>query len=123
MGHHSDEHPLNELPPEMRGRLNEGFRKMERSAADEARIRSMLKSQLEQEIGPTGDHPDGKLGPHDEGGLVFGVTVFQGRVVLDFGKPVRSVGFTQDDAIKLAETLKERAKECLPILRGSVASE
>lgn len=68
-------------------------------------------------LGPTGDFPDGKLVPHDEGGLIFGVTIFNGCVVLDFGKPIRSIGFTREDALQLAEILQRRAMQCPPIIK------
>ncbi len=47
---------------------------------------------------------------------MMGITNFNGRVVIDFGKPVRSVGFTRADALNLAKTLIERAKACPKII-------
>lgn len=69
-------------------------------------------TQLNTSLGPTGDFPHGRLVPHDEGGLMFGVTVFNGRVIFDFGKPIRSIGFTREGALELAELIKQRAEQC-----------
>jgi hypothetical protein len=71
-----------------------------------------IEDQLTETLGPTKDFPHGKLVPHDEGGLIFGVTVFNGRVVFDFGKPIRSIGFTREGALQLAELIKQRAEQC-----------
>jgi len=75
-----------------------------------------LEGQLKEALGPTNDFPHGRLVPHDEGGLMFGVTVFNGRVIFDFGKPIRSIGFTREGAMELAELIKQRAMDCPPIL-------
>ena len=74
------------------------------------------QAQLSETLGPTGDFPAGKLVPHDEGGLMFGVTVFGGRVVFDFGKPIHSIGFTRNEALELAELIKRNAERCPPII-------
>ncbi len=75
-----------------------------------------VEEQLKDTLGPTNDFPHGRLVPHDEGGLMFGVTVFNGRVIFDFGKPIRSIGFTREGALELAELIKQRAMDCPPIL-------
>jgi hypothetical protein len=50
--------------------------------------------------GPTGDYPDGVLNDEDEGGLMMACTVVDGRVKIDFGKPI--VWFALDPASALA---------------------
>lgn len=97
-----------------------------RKAGDALKFEDFLKPVDEQEIaknkqllnvlGPTGDYPSGRLVPHDEGGLMFGLTVFNGRVIFDFGKPIRSIGFTREGALELAELIKQRAMQCPEIL-------
>jgi len=54
-------------------------------------LRKILSDPL---IGATGEHPQGKLTPHDEGGIQFAIGVKDGKVVLDFGQPVVWVGFS-----------------------------
>lgn len=63
-----------------------------------------------KDLGATGTYPDGMLSSNDEGGLQFGATILHGRIVLDFGKPVHSVGFTKDEAVNLANYLFEKAR-------------
>ena len=79
-------------------------------------VQKMREQQIESELGPTKDFPHGKIVPHDEGGLMFGVTVFNGRVIFDFGKPIRSIGFTREGALELAELIRQRAMQCPEIL-------
>lgn len=83
-------------------------------------IDAMRKEQLESALGPTKEFPHGKIVPHDEGGLIFGVTVFNGRVIFDFGKPIRSIGFTREGALELAELIKQRAMQCPEVLFPAV---
>lgn len=71
-------------------------------------IRRILDKPL---IGATGEHPEGKLTKHDEGGIQFAVGVKDGKVVLDFGTPVVWLGMNPADALKLAETLIQRARQ------------
>lgn len=109
MSHHSSDFPLTQFqaPPE-----------------DERKslIERLKTEQLTQALGPTGQHPHGKIVPHDEGGLIFGVTVFNGRVVFDFGKPIRSLAFTREGALQLAELLRQRAEQCPHILGSKTAT-
>lgn len=110
MSHHSSDKPLT-------APVFEEFAKMEKPGAHQLDERTKAKiAQLESQLGPTGSHPHGRLVPHDEGGLMFGVTVFQGRVIFDFGKPIRSIGFTREGALELAELIKQRAMQCPPII-------
>jgi hypothetical protein len=60
-------------------------------------------------FGATGKFPEGKLSEHDEGALRFGVAVYKGTVVLDFGTPVASLGLSPVLARELARSLMEHA--------------
>lgn len=60
--------------------------------------------------GPTGDFPQGKLNEDDEGGLQIGVTTESGKVVIEFGIPVRWVAMAPDQAIELAKIITQRAE-------------
>ena len=66
----------------------------------------------EQKLGATGKFPQGKLIEKDEGELRFKVGAYEGKVVLDFGKPVAWIGMDPNMAIQLGETLMRRANEC-----------
>ncbi|MGX5775454.1 hypothetical protein [Methylorubrum zatmanii] len=110
MSHHSSDLSLTHLLSNTAGTTEE----LGNMLKDEL---AMLKEkQLQTSLGPTGDHPHGRIVPHDEGGLMFGVTVFNGRVIFDFGKPIRSIGFTREGALELAELIKRRAEQCPSIL-------
>lgn len=60
--------------------------------------------------GATGQHPMGKLTEHDEGELQFTIGQKDGKVVLDFGKPVAWVGMPAQQAADLAAFLIKRAR-------------
>jgi len=62
-------------------------------------------------FGDTGRYPQGALSKDDEGELRFGVTTHNGKVVLNFGKPVEWIGFDADQAIEIAQQLIKRAGE------------
>ena len=51
----------------------------------EHHMREILDKPL---IGATGQHPQGKLTPHDEGGIQFAVGSKDRKVVINFGTPV-----------------------------------
>lgn len=71
-------------------------------------VAQALKQPL---IGATGEHPHGKLNPHDEGGIQFAVGVKDGKVCLDFGTPVAWLGMNPGDALALASSLIEHARK------------
>lgn len=59
--------------------------------------------------------PDGKLNEDDEG--VLGLQLFEqdGRLILNFGKPVMWIGMDRATAMTVGQALLDRAKE-LPAL-------
>lgn len=67
-------------------------------------------------LGATGKYPSGKYCDHDEGEikLAFAADIENQRVLVDFGKPVRSIGFTGEQAEGIADLLHAKALE----LRG-----
>lgn len=71
-------------------------------------IRQVLDKPL---IGSTGEHPEGMLNQHDEGGIQFAVGVKDGKVCLDFGTPVSWLGMNPGDALALAQSLIEHARK------------
>jgi len=66
--------------------------------------------------GATGDFPDGDLGrpedlPPDEGGLAMAFTVYEGRLIIDFGKDVSWLGLDRATAEGLIQMLQDRLDE------------
>ena len=64
-------------------------------------------------LGATGDFPDGKLCPEDEGEIRFAVAADKdaGLVHLDFGKPVTFMSMTVKQAADLGQLLNDKARE------------
>ena len=71
-----------------------------------------INESLEQKLGATGRYPDGKVSEQDEGEIVFAVAGHNGKVFIDFGKPVHSLGMNPDQALQLAALLVEKAANC-----------
>lgn len=64
------------------------------------------------DLGATGEFPDGKLTPDDEGGLQFSIGHRNGKVVLDFGTPAVWIGMEPQQAVELAQSLFDHARQC-----------
>lgn len=56
-------------------------------------------------FGATGKFPEGKLVEHDEGEIQFGIWIEHNKVVMDFGKSVRWIGMSKEQARELGESL------------------
>lgn len=91
MAHHGD------ASDEMMKAMNSFFGK---KMAEEARS---------QNLGATGEFPDGRLGSNDEGEIRFGVAADKGQVVLNFGKPVAWIASPPEYVRALAMSLLEAA--------------
>jgi hypothetical protein len=102
MAHHSSEVPLNEIDEfnELRRTLNQ--RGIE------------IETRLREKLGATGRFPEGKYSEHDEGEIQFAVAADAscGKVFVEFGKPVRSLGMTAEQAASLGEMLIKKSLEC-----------
>ncbi len=61
--------------------------------------------------GPTGRGSESKFTGSDEGELIFEVTTFKGKVVVNFGKSIESMGLSAEQARQLALALRQRAIE------------
>lgn len=94
MAHHSSE-PFSELPPG----LKEAFKERGGAGVDL--------------LGATGQYPQGRYTPQDEGELQFAIAGDKqaGKVIVSFGKPVAWFGMDADQADGLAELLKRKAAE------------
>lgn len=73
----------------------------------DARMRMFM--DLTEPLGKTGEHPRGRLTPTDEGGIKIAVGSKNGAVVIDFGTPVKWIGFSPVEARQLAESLVKHA--------------
>lgn len=76
-----------------------GFEDPERQKALSAAMRQLM-----------GEYPNGRLNANDAGGIAMSVGVEEGRVRLDFAKPVAWIGLTPDEAVGLAEILVKHAR-------------
>ncbi|MDE2096939.1 MAG: hypothetical protein KGL39_06805 [Patescibacteria group bacterium] len=62
-----------------------------------------------QQLGATGEYPQGKAGAHDEGALRFAVGMENGVIQVQFGKPVAWLGLDPGTARNLARLLLKHA--------------
>lgn len=65
----------------------------------------------EMKPGATGKFPQGKLREDDEGELRVAMGTVDGKIVLDFGKPLKWVAMTPEEALTFASKLQDRAAE------------
>ena len=112
--HHSDEHmPDDNISDEIRKELLGGEEDSGTVSEDlPQHLRDRLESAAkENDFGATDEHPEGKLADHDEGEIRFGITNHKGKVIINFGKSVRSLGMSPEQAKDLAGTLLNRARK------------
>lgn len=69
----------------------------------------MKEVAREMDLGATGQFPEGKVSPGDEGEIQIAVGVQGGKVFLNFGKPVAWIGFTPRQARQIAESLRQKS--------------
>lgn len=69
------------------------------------------REELMQQVGATGRFPDGRLTSTDQGEIGFAVTGYHGKVVVNFGKPVASLGMSVQQARDLALLLRKWANK------------
>ena len=62
-------------------------------------------------FGPTGKFPRGKLNADDEGALQLGLTNHNGKVIIQFGVPIKWLGLGPQEAADLASGLIKHARE------------
>lgn len=104
MGHHGSEAPFDGSG----ANLGDLFRKI---TPEDMENYSKQMQQFRDQFGPTGQYPDGKLTDSDEGEIRIGITNKDGRIVIEFGKPIYWIGFTKEQAIEIGNTLIQRANE------------
>lgn len=92
MAHHSSDQHLNKSQV-----FNEDLEKM------------LDASAKSLNLGPTGEFPDGKIADHDEGEIRLAITNYSGRVIFNFGKQIKSLGMTPEQAEAIGYSLIENA--------------
>ncbi len=102
MSHHG-ERPFDTYDPETAKRMREVM------DTGKSKLSDMFRKA---HIGATGEFPKGKIAPEDEGEIAFAVGHKDGKVVIDFGKPVAWLGMDRHQAIALANTILSHAKAC-----------
>lgn len=68
-----------------------------------------LRALFDGQLGATGEYPQGKLTPNDEGELKLAVGCEKNKVILSFGKDVTWIGFDPEQAREIAELLCKNA--------------
>lgn len=97
MHHGSD----NKAIEEVMKRADE-FSEAQRTADD-------LRNEFRKGLGATGRHPQGKLVTDDEGEILIAVGNTDGKVVVEFGKPIAWIGFSPEQALDLAQSIRAHA--------------
>lgn len=66
-------------------------------------------------LGPTNEFPKGKLNEQDEGEIRIAIAADtkNKKVIIDFGKSVKWIGFDPEQALDVAKSLIEKAGEAL----------
>ena len=65
----------------------------------------------DKKLGATGKFPQGKLKKGDEGEIRFAMTVYNGKIVMDFGKPVQWLGIDVETAREIANNILKKCDE------------
>ena len=79
--------------------------------SDEPKDDVIRKAAEALRLGATGRFPEGQLDPSDEGEIRIGIAHLDGKVVLNFGKPVAWFALTPRQARQLAESIRKRSYE------------
>ncbi len=95
MSHHSDEPFFGEEGPDFQRR--------------QKLMRDLLATAADFR-GATGEFPQGKLTPSDEGAIRFAIGEQDGKVVIDFGTSVHWFAMTAQEAADLASSLLSKAR-------------
>ena len=72
----------------------------------------MEKLVKEMGLGATNSFPMGKLNKNDRGELKLAIGEENGKIVLNFGKPVAWIGFSPEQAMEIALSLMEHSNNC-----------
>ncbi len=102
--HHS-ERPDNEM---MR-KLRDAFEAKKVSSLTDEYEKKIQEESAKMKLGATGEFPGGQLTQQDEGEIKIAVGAVDGKVVINFGKPVAWIGLDAKQARQLAESLRQKS--------------
>lgn len=68
-----------------------------------------LPGHIREQLGATGEFPNGKIIPEDEGEIRIAIGSKFNTVFMDFGKPTAWIGFTPVQARQIAATLMKHS--------------
>jgi hypothetical protein len=69
------------------------------------------KDDLPEELGATGEFPEGKLTEDDEGELKMAIGHNGNLVFINFGKPIKWMGMNPSEALQMAKIITEHAEK------------
>ena len=112
MAHHSSDQPFSQDDEQhdFAKRIIEQFNN--RNAGLEMSPSAALK-KMSESFGATGEYPKGKIAPHDEGAIRFGVAAHEGKVIIEFGTRVHFLGMDPEHAEAFAQSLLDKAREAM----------
>lgn len=71
-----------------------------------------MAKKKNRKLGATGRFPQGKLNKDDEGEIRLAIGHENGKVIIDFGKPVAWIGMNPQEAIEFAAMIFQHVREC-----------
>lgn len=101
MSHHHNEF-FDKTNEEANKKLMEAFKKVKSPEESE---------EIQSKPGATGNFPDGKLIEKDDGEIAVAFAVYQGRLIMNFGKPVAWIGFTRKEVENMITLLTAKLNE------------
>lgn len=69
----------------------------------------ILPVHVRKQLGATGKFPNGKLNDNDEGEIKIAIGIVEDNVVIDFGKPIRSLAMPPENARGFAQLILDKA--------------
>jgi len=69
------------------------------------------------DLGATGEFPEGKLVEEDQGEMKFAIGTRDGKVIIDFGEKMGWIGFTPKQAMELSAMIVKHAASLVTIER------
>lgn len=80
--------------------------------ADKKKLEDIVREAIEdEELGTTGEFPEGKISKDDLGEIKFAIAIYNSLVVVNFGSPVTWFAISPEQADELAAVLMEKAQE------------
>ena len=61
--------------------------------------------------------PDGKLNETDEGQIAIAIGIQQGKVIINFGKPIAWLGLPAEQSIEMGRVLIRRGREAINLTK------